>query len=468
MPWGAVIGAVGSIAGGALAGNAASKNAEAAQQTAQMEINATSPYDINANGSMIGYAPGAAGAPGSVISTLNPTLQGLQSGFYGGAGNFLNNIGALSQTGGINPFLANAYSQYQSSVPQTTFGNVNGNVPSAFFGNQQQLQGLTNTGQNLAAQYQNQAFNPNQINDYGLGSQFSGSASGLLGQLGGFNPQQSGQNYANLLAQQSAPGNALAANNLAQQLFNTGNLGSTGGANQMEALQQSQGATYAAQQAAGQQLGLQQQGLLGSLASQFGNIGSGITNQTALTNSGLQTNALNQYGSALGQALGANQFGTSALFNQANTAFSNQMNLANMGFNQQNTLANQNYQNALGLMGAGSANIGSNLSAAQGLFGGGQAIDQYLAQLLTTGSNIGAARTGAVTNAGNTALQGLLAQNNTNAANWSGIIGSLGQVGKQYMGSPSNGGYGGYAGTMNTIQNDSSANDAYSSMLFGS
>lgn len=358
MPWGAVIGAVGAVASGAMASNTADKNRDAAGAASQQIYNSSQPYNINSGGGLGGYGGSASFAGQNAASTAGTGLGSLQQGFFGNSGNFLNNLGNLSQTGGINPLLSGALSQYYNSVPNA---NPQG---------QQQLANGMLTGQGTQGQ---------------LGGMFAGSAAGALGQLGSFDPSSYGANYANLLGQQQAPANTLAANSLAQNLFNTGNLGSTGGANQFGQLQQSQQNQWVGDQLAGQQLGLQQQQTLGSLAGLFGN----------------QSNSL--LGSSFQQG-----------YNLNNTLYTNQNNQAQQGFS-----------NMLGLNTAGNQNLASQGSLAGSLFGSGMDINTYLQGLISQGSSLGANRAGTGTAAANTQLQGNLAANNTNGAVLQGLLGSL-------------------------------------------
>jgi len=419
MPWGAIAGAV--IAGGASIYNG-EQNRNAASNAAGQTFNSSAPYNIDVNGDVATFGLGT-----NASATPSTQLAGLQQGFFGGAGNAIGNVNSGIQNGNISPLLASALGSYYGSTPN--YGSIYGGVPNAFFGNQGMLQGLTNATGGLAGQYLGNASNPNQIQDYGLGQSFSNASTGLLGQLGNinFNPQQFGSQYANLLGQQQAPANQLAANNLAQSLFNTGNLGSTGGANQLGQLQMSQqnqmiGDQIAGQQLGmqGQQLGLQAQGLMGSLAGQYGQLGSGITQGTALANSNLTGQALNQYSGLLGGAFNANAAGTGALFNQNQALFGNQLNLANA----QQQQANQGLQAFLGTNTAGNQNLATQLSLASGLFGQGMDINQYLQGLISQGSQLGANRAGTGTAAAQTQLMGNLAANNA----MGGFLNSLGNI----------------------------------------
>lgn len=361
MPWGAVIGAVGAVASGAMASDTASKNRDAASAAASQQYNASQPYNIFAGGGKGGFGSDVTYANNTANVNMGSGLSGLQQGFFGNSNNFLSNLGGLSQTGGVNPLLGGALSQYYGSLP-----NAN---PAG----QQQLANGMFAGTGAQGQ---------------LGGMFAGGAAGALGQLGSFSPQQFGQQYAGMLGQQQAPANTLAAQGLAQQLFNTGNLGSTGGANQMAALQQSQGQQWTGDQIAGQQLGLQQQQTLGSMAGLFGN----------------QANSL--YGNSFQQG-----------FNLNNSLYNNQFQQAQQGF-----------QNMLGVNTAGNQNLATQISGAGSMFGSGMDINSYIQNLLGLGSQMGAMRAGTGVAAANTQLQGNLAANNTNGAVLQGLIGSLGNA----------------------------------------
>lgn len=380
MPWGAVIGAVGSIAAGAMASSAADSNSAAAQNTAANELAASAPYNMPSGPFGQAYFDSSGSGNEVTQASLSPQYQTLERGLLGSAGGWLGGLNNLGENGGFTPFLANAYSQYRNSMPSAVPFNFGSLAGQAFGGN------------------------------LGTAQNFSNSANGLLGQLTQFNPATAGQNYTNLLASQSAPANALAAQNLTQQLFNSGALGSTGGSQALGALNQGQAQQYVAQQLAGQQLGLQQQGLLGSLASGFGGLG----------------NSMNATNYGMGSSL-------------AGTLFGNQYQLGQQGL-----------QNAIGLNQAGNQNLGAYAGLTQGLLGGGMSIDNALLNQILASSQMGAARTGAAISAGNTSLQGQLAANNTGAMGMIGAINGLSGANWAGLFSPSNT-TSPYAGNMNMV-----------------
>jgi len=336
-----------------MSSNAAGQNAQAAQNIANQDLAYTAPYGMNTGIGNTSFS--STGNGNQAYSSLSAPYQGLEQGMLGSAGGFLGSLDQMGANGGFSPFLQNAYSQYQNSLPGAGGAGFNSLYGQAF-------------GNNL-----------------GTANAFGGAANGLLGALGNFNPTQAGANYTNLLAQQTAPANALAAQNLTQSLFNSGGLGSTGGANALQALGNMQSQQYVGQQVAGQQLGLQQQGLLGSLAGQYG----GLSNSMNSTNFGMGAN-LNDllYGRQLGQA-------------------------------------QQGFQNALGLNQSALQNMGAYSGLASGLLGGGMNIDNALLNQMQVAANMGAQRTGAATTAGGINLAGQLAQNNTNAAIGNGLINGL-------------------------------------------
>ncbi|MDE2097349.1 MAG: hypothetical protein KGL39_08910 [Patescibacteria group bacterium] len=352
----AVVPLVAAAASAYAAKSAAGANASAAQNVAGMELGATSPYDMSTGFGSTYFGNTANG--NSVDAKLNPMYGGLEQGLLGSSGGFLGSLDAAGASNGLTPFLQNAYSQYQNSLPNASGFGFGALANQAFGGN-------VGTAQN-----------------------FGQAANALLGNLSSFNPATAGANYTNLLAQQSAPQNALATQNLAQQLFNSGALGSTGGANALTALGNMQGNQYVGQQIAGQQLGMQQQGLLGSLANNFGYTG----NMMNSTNFGLGANLNNLlYGRQYGQA-------------------------------------QQGFQNAIGLNQAGNQNMGTYMGLTQGLLGSGMGIDNALLNQMQTSAQMGAMRTGAAGNAGGQMLAGTLASNNMNAMTQMGLINGLSNV----------------------------------------
>lgn len=424
MPWGAVIGAGAALLGSSMQAGAADRNSAASQATAANELNATKGYGITGpfGQSYINSNNGSAGA------SLSGPYGGIESGLLGGAGQSYGALSGLLGTGGITPLLANAYSQYQGNLPSASLSNVPNFMPSAFFGNPQNYLGLANGSQGLAAQYLGQASNPTQIQNNGFGAQLTGAGAGLLGQYSQYNPQQTAAQYAGALNALQAPQQQVAAQGLAQQLFNSGNLGSTGGANQLGALETSQGLQQQANNVAGMQLGQQNQlGMLG-MANQLGASGTNLDMGYAGLNSSLQQAAMSNYGNAMGQALNIGNFGTNALYNQSNTAFNRGMTLDTTQFGQQGQLAQNLFNANLGIQGAGLSNIGAYQNAGSGMLSGAQSIDQSLLNQIMMGGQLGAMRSGAAISAGNTALAGQIAANNTNASMYSGLFNSIGNA----------------------------------------
>lgn len=359
--------------------SAAGANASAAENIAGQDLRATAPYQTQGPFGSTMFS--STGDGNQAWANLNPTYGGLEQGLLGSAGGWLAGLDSAGTTNGVTPALANAYSQYQSSLPNA--------------------QGF---GFNTLA---NQAFGGN----IGTANNFGQAANALLGNLTSFNPATAGANYTNLLAQQSAPANALAAQNLTQQLFNSGNLGSTGGANALQALGNMQSQQYVGQQLAGQQLGMQQQGLLGSLANQFG----GMSNAMNSTNFGL----------------GAD--------------------LSNMLYGRQYQQAQQGFQNALGLNQAGLQNLGTYGGLSQGLLSSGMGIDNALLQQMQASANMGAERTGAVNAAGSMNLAGQLANNNMGAMTTMGLINGLANANWGGLFSGGSSSTSPYAGNMNMV-----------------
>jgi hypothetical protein len=418
MPWGAVIGAAGSLIGGSMAAGAASDNAAASAQTAANELQATGGYGINSPFGSTYFNTQAHTAGGQ----QSGPYAGLESGLLGNSQFFSNQLSGLGASGGINPLLSNAYNQYAASLPST--GQVPNNMPSPFFTGQQNVLNLANGASGLASQYLGQASNSPQVTDNGFGAQLTGAGSGLLNQYSQYNPQQAAQQYASNLNAMQAPQQQVAAQGLAQQLFNSGNLGSTGGANQMQALQTSQGLQQTANNVAGQQYGFQNQMGMLQQAQNMGTAGTALQYQVPMLNQQLQNSAVQNYNTAFNQALGADQYGANATMNQSNTAFNRGMSLAGL----QGQTAQSLFGGALGVQGAGLNNLNAYSSLSNGLLSGGQSIDQQFLNQLQLGSNMGAARTGAAVSAGNTSLAGQIASNNANAQMYSGLINGIGNA----------------------------------------
>jgi hypothetical protein len=136
-------------------------------------------------------------------------------------------------------------------------------LPTPFFGNQMVFQNQAGQAQQLGGHALSQA-----STGYG-GNNFLGMGTQMLGNYGNqnlgrnmitnFDPNQAGSDYTNLLRQQAQPQEQQATNSLANRLFASGRLGTTGGAGMMGSMQQANQQADIGRQVAGQQFGLQQQ-----------------------------------------------------------------------------------------------------------------------------------------------------------------------------------------------------------------
>lgn len=468
MPWGIAAGAAISAIGGSMqagaATDAANKNAAAAKAAGDAQMAATSPYSLQSGIGNTSYYQSPNGLNNRATQTLSPTYQSLQNNLFGGSSQYLGN----AQQGQVPSYLQSALGQYQNSMPNWATGvnpSTQGINPSLAGpqGYANQLNGQQMPGQQmgnidgvsggvsaLLGQYQNYAANPNQVSNNGLGNSFNGASSGMLGALGSFDPNQSAQNYTNLLRQQATPGNQLATNNLSQELFNSGRLGSTGGATLMgqQSLAQSQADT--GMQIAGQQYAQQQQQGLVGMAGQLGQTGTGMNNATAGLNSQLQAQALSNYGNLGNLGIGANQAGYAQnasqyglqnqqyqnAFNNSmgmnDTAFSRSMGLNNTDYTRGMDQSNTQYARQMGAAQQGFQNSQANFTGAMnynnqqynmgmGMMNSGMGIDQALNNQVMQGAQLGAMRnTGGIT----TGLQGQIGANNATGAANAGMIGS--------------------------------------------
>lgn len=304
----------------------ASQNAGANQQAANTYAQQTkfNPYNVVAGNQGVLFNGNSA------LASLSQPYQNLQGQLTSGASGLLGGIGAQYQNGGINPQLQGSFDQYNNSAPQ---------------------------------------------NSQDLSGQFNASAQGFLGGLGSFDPNQAAQSYSNNLRQQAAPGNQLAAENLAQGLFNSGRLGSTGGQGLYGQLVNQQNQQDLGFQIAGQQYGGQEQSRLAGLAGQQAQLGS--------------------------------QFGQQQ-------------------YDQTNARAQARFQNAMSLFGAGQQNLQGQLQGGLGLLQGSQGLDQGLLQAIQTGGYLGGASSSANQQAYNPSMQANVAGNNASSAGWLGIAQSLG------------------------------------------
>lgn len=360
------------------------------------------PYNISTPNSQVGFSGNNATA------SLSPAYQGIQGQLTSGASGLLGGLGTLNQNGGINPYLQGTMDQY----------------------NQQSTSGPINPGTQTSL-------------STGIGDQFNSASSGFLGALGSFNPQDAASSYTNNLRAQALPQQQQAAQSLAQNLFNTGRLGSTGGANLYGQLTQAQNQQDLGFQLAGQQYGGQEQSRIAGLGQSLGQAGTGINAQYGQLNNQFQNDQFNR--------------------NIQSDQYTNQR-------------AQQRFQNAMSLFGSGLQNQQVQQGNALGLLQGAQGLDQNLLQAIGIGGTMGAQQSNANKAAYNPALQAGVAQNNTVGAGVgsllgnSGVQGLLGQgagalgslLGSLFGGSSSSGGsssggglsdyLGGYGGDFSTPQ----------------
>lgn len=340
------------------------QNANANQSAANQYAQQTkyNPYNISAGNSGVVFNGNNAAA------SLSPQYQQLQQQLTSGAGGLLGGLGQqYGQNGGVNPYLQSQFDQYNGQ----TMGS-----------NAASLQPYGNLGPQLSSN---------------VGDQFNATAGGFLGGLGSFDPNQAAQSYSQNLRAQAAPGNQLAAENTAQGLFNSGRLGSTGGANVLGQLTQAQNQQDLGFQIAGQQYGGQEQNRLAGLAQSFGQAGTGINNQMAQTNDQM----------------------TNSAFNRAST-------INQMQYNQVNQRADARFQNAMQLFGAGQQGLQNQLQGGLGMLQGSQGLDQNLLNTIGMGGYLGGASSNANSNAYNPSMQANVAGNNSKSA---GLLNALGQSG---------------------------------------
>jgi hypothetical protein len=213
------------------------------------------------------------------------------------------------------------------------------------------------------------------VNAAGSAPQYSATNFGNLtgNMLGNFDPQAAGQEYTNMLRQGAMPGEQQATASALSGLFNRGRLGTTGGANQMGALQSSQQQADLQRQLAGQQFGLQQQ-----LQQQQG-----------------YDAALNaEQGRQIG-AFGANQQGMMNQFDMSQGMFGRNLDL----YTNSATATQDRFQRALQMFGADNALQQQDLSNFQGLLGAQQSNQQGLLDIGRLGASVGQAQTAANSNA---------------------------------------------------------------------
>lgn len=498
------MGLLSGIVKGVFGSIAAKKNKKAAQQF----TNATKWQDtpITMPGMNLGFD--AQGNP--VGQVTDPTNQNMAQSLYGSGSGLLgqylqgqNQLGMASvNQGAINPYLINTqlprFLQQQFGQTQNALGNLPGleginpavanyismsqGVDPSLSGYQSQTGGimgqLSGVGQNLdsiAGGLQSQ---------YGtqMGNQFNNQANSMLGQLGSFNPNQLASDYANNLRAQAAPGEQNAANALAQSLFNTGRLGSTGGAQLMGELGKSLANADIGRTIAGQQLAGQEQSRMAGLAQGFGQTGEGMNLnafnanlQGAQAAGGLQgmlAGILGQQGGldqqAYGQAFQNNQagFDRGTQLNQSDyerlmqanqMGYDRSVQMQGLGYNQGLNTTQQRFANAMQLFGgvqgqnqaalqqqqnlmqnenlglnayqANSSNQANQLQGALSTMNLGQQFGQQdiqnLLSMLSASGALSSAQSQANVNAYQPTMQASVAKNNANASLGSGIAGGV-------------------------------------------
>jgi uncharacterized protein YfiM (DUF2279 family) len=233
---------------------------------------------------------------------------------------------------------------------------------------------LESGSQLSALQQAAQQGTPYQAQDFGSNAALN------QGMLSNFDPNQAAQGYTNLLRQQALPQEQQATQSAMSGLFAKGRLGTTGGANQMQAMAEAQSQADVQRQIAGQQYGLQsqlqaQQGYDQARANQ-----QGLMMNNLLTN---QQGALNNF--ALDQGM-----------------FQRNLDL----YTNSATATQDRFQRALQLFGGENALNQQNLANFQGLLGSQQSQQQGLMDLGRIGASIGQAQTTANANAAMVRNQG--------------------------------------------------------------
>lgn len=312
------------------------------------------PYNINT-----GY--GSSSFDGNTATArLSDFQQQLQDYLNKTGTGFLNNAQSSFQNNGVTPGMQQDLGTYDR---QQSKGPDYGTSGQSFLG---QLGGLFNQQLGMAKT------NPYQAQQ----NQFGNSANQFLGSLGSTDPAQLAQNYTSTLRQQAQPQNQRAVNSTVQGLFNTGRLGSSGGADILGQLSNSQNQQDLGFQQAGMDYSGNEQSRIAGLANQFGNT-SGMFGQLG------------------------NQFQQNA-YGNANNFLSAYNNIDQQGFNNsavssqlQDTRANNRFTNAMSLFDAGNKNTSLGLaggSLGQGLLGQSQGIDQNLLAMIQAGGNLGSQR----------------------------------------------------------------------------
>jgi len=378
MLGGPVGGLIGKVGAGLLTGSNAKSNAADAGQYAQQA--AFTPTGISMPGLGVGY-DAAGNYQGQITNPMNQM-------------NAQSMIGASNTLWGNYLGAGNPLAQLQGAYGQSMQG-LNG-LPG--------MGGVNALGSNYQAQTQGIMGQLGQLGSTLQGQQFGDAANSILGSLGSFDPNQLAGSYADNLRQMARPGEQNAANALAQRLFNTGRLGSTGGQRMMGEMANQMEQADIARTVAGQQLAGQEQSRLGGLAGNLSGVQQGLTGAMA----GL-----------LGQQAGI-----------GNQALGMAATLQGQDYNQMSSTTNQRFQNAMQLFGAGNTQQNQSMQGAFQAMGLGTSMGnmdvQNMLQAMQLSGQLSSARSGANANAYMPQLQANVAQNDTNASNMQGILGALG------------------------------------------
>jgi hypothetical protein len=429
---------IAALAGGALkSGNDQKKAAQQAAAAAEFH-----PFDVD-TGLVQSTFEGqqATATPGSELQGFTDQISNIGSG---SPINVQQHVGSQAMKKAIDSGLMGSFAGQNQQLDDNFFNQqqlIGGDVGRDMFGNQinqniglgdqQQQFAQGQVGGLLGAQQQQLGMVGQQQNiagqQLGLGQQFGGLAGQQLGlagnlqglgtglqnfagtqvgqaqmqnQLGGnllnqsigdFSAQQ--QQQLDILRQQALPGQQRATNSALDRLFSSGQLGSTGGAQQVEALANAQNQQDLGFQNAafGQATALRGQDIQSMLGQQ--QIGSGLVGQagqslaSASNTLGQGANIFGQSGNALSgagaafQGVGAQQNAAVGTLGQAGQGLSN---FANLGVTGQN-IGSANIQNQLALQGgtqnlAGFLNQTGQQQTQLGVNAGQQRIDNLMNQ----------------------------------------------------------------------------------------
>lgn len=436
-PLGDVLGAAGSAL---LGGKNASKNVDAANQYAQQAQ--WSPTGIQMPG--LGLSFDQNGNP--VGSVTDPRNQQLADSMFGLGTGMLGNMIAPGQVGTGNLNQVNMLPMLQQAMAQADQG-LN-SLPGLGSINPAVSNYQTN-GESIISQLGGIAGTLGSINP-SMG-QFGQAATNALGSLGSFDPNQLAADYANNLRAAARPAEENAANRLAQNLYNTGRLGSTGGAGLMGELGKSLEEADIQRTIAGQQLAGQEQSRLAGMAQ--GLQGAGLAEQQAGVSN--QLGLAGALSGVLGQQAGLSQQQFQNAQGLNTEAFNRAMSLQNQAYTQGMNTTQQRFQNAMNLFGAGNTANQTNLQQGQlnlqaglgqqglnmqanqmNLQGGLAALglgNQFMNQdisnlmsMLQLSNQTSATRSNANLNAYQPAMAAQVARNDTNSSNLQGLLGALG------------------------------------------